>query len=176
MPGLVEAVDGSNGVFRLGTINDGDFLQVVTIAGNRILQGAPGGGAALTLRDFFHPNGGTWASQAAADQELNNGNGSRLLIDLASFTQFRLTAQVRIAGAAGADIRLRYSLNGGVAWTNLDGATGPELSIGSTGQKNTPWTAIDPVAIVAGDLIMNVWGKDGNGAASPTFTAVMQLR
>lgn len=98
------------------------------------------------------------------------GTQYRVNADLGGFTQFRWGVHVVVAGAAGADLRLQYSTDGGTAWTNLDGAAGPELVIDTVGTKVSAWTALPAGAQTA--VLLRIMGKDGNGTADPQFRNV----
>lgn len=112
----------------------------------------------------------TLTNMPLADTELPTTQ-YRIKCDLAGFTQFRVTFRVATAGATNSDLRFQYSLNDS-AFTNLDGTNGPEIAIGTTGQKDTGWVSLHTAARV-NDVYIRMMGKDGDGAADPVIRQVI---
>jgi hypothetical protein len=80
---------------------------------------------------------------------------------------------VQTAGVAGADVRFQGSVNGG-GFANLDGANGPEIAIGSTGEKDTGWITLAPAYRTDG-VSIRMMEKDGDGAADPILRQVILM-
>ena len=119
-----------------------------------------------------------WLNMPAAATELFGLTRHRIQLDLSGAVQFRVTVEVSAVGAAGSALRPRYSTNSGGAWTNLAGAgvtTGDSPGLATLGQRVGAWTDIDPLALK--DVLVSIWGVDGNGTADPRFANVsLQLR
>jgi hypothetical protein len=144
-------------------------------------------GSAFINAPMLNPDGGTWNAAAKlcipffsgtvtltnmtlADAELPATN-YRIKVDLSGFTQFRVTCRVSTAGAVNSDLRIQYSLNDS-AFTNLDGSAGPEIGIGTTGQKDTGWVTLHTAARV-NDVYLRMMGKDGDGALDPIVRQIL---
>ena len=95
----------------------------------------------------------------------------RLLLDLTGFTQYRATLRVATQGAVNSDLRFQGSTDD-VTFANLDGSTGPEIAIGSVGEKNTGWVTL-AAPYRTNNVRIRVMGKDGDGVADPVVRQVM---
>jgi hypothetical protein len=144
-------------------------------------------GSIFITAPMLNPDGGTWnvnpkvfipfysgtltlTNMTLADAELP-ATQYRIKLDLLGFTQFRVTFRVATAGATNSDLRFQYSLNDS-AFTNLDGSNGPEIAIGTTGQKDTGWVSLYTAARV-NDVYLRMMGKDGDGALDPIVRQII---
>jgi len=110
-----------------------------------------------------------YTNQPAGDQEWR-ATSYRVWADLGNVKEFRVICSVTLAGVAGSDIRVQYATSDGGAWTNLDGASGPELALDSTGTKKSSWTTL-PVGAKQ-DVILRSQCKDGDGVADPNIAGL----
>lgn len=113
----------------------------------------------------------TWTAMPSALTELGGGLGAgatRVQADLSNKAQARLVAMVTTAGATSAELRGRFSTNGGSTWAYLDNSSGPNVAINSTGLKSsTSW--VNLTAAAKTDVMIQVWGINGDGVTSPAF-------
>jgi hypothetical protein len=91
-------------------------------------------------------------------------------VDLLGFTMFRAVLNVATAGAVNSDVHFEGSLDG-TAFADLDGVTGPEIAIGTTGAKDTGWVAL-AAAYRADSIFIRMVEKDGDGVADPVLRQV----
>ena len=139
-------------------------------AGATGAAGAPGASAAtpetLTLlSDNFGSFGSpAWTDQPAGLTELFGTTVGRLKADLTSAAQVRLIVSVATGGAAGAAIRAQYSTDQS-SWNYLDGATGPSVTVNTTGLKVSAWVNVTGAA--KADVFIRVVGISGNGTRRP---------
>jgi hypothetical protein len=116
----------------------------------------------------------TWTNQPAA---LTETPQTRLSANLALYNEVRLSMNITVAGVSGALLRLQYTtdLSGATGWTYLNGGTGPEIAIGSTGIKTSPWATI--VTLARAEVLLRLVGINGNGNVDPAFAvSTVQLR
>lgn len=111
-----------------------------------------------------------WTNQPAGLTELFGTTVGRLKADLTSASQVRLIANVATAGAAGAAIRAQHSTDQS-SWNYLDGATGPSVSVGTTGLKVSAWVSVTGAA--KADVFIRVVGISGDGTTDPAFGNVL---
>jgi parallel beta-helix repeat protein len=117
----------------------------------------------------------TWTDMPAALTEFLGVTRHRVSYDLRRALQVRLMVNVATAGAADAKLRAQYSKDGGATWSYLDGATGPEVAIGTTGLKVSSWAYL-PTGAMA-EVLLRVVGLDGDGVADPAFNnLILQFR
>ena len=108
----------------------------------------------------------TLTNQAAADTELP-ATFYRVKVDLAGYTEFRVVAQAAVIGASGADLRLQGSTDNST-FGNLDGASGPEIDLTATGEKDSGWVSL-AAAYRADNIRLRMIGKQGNSTADPVI-------
>lgn len=87
---------------------------------------------------------------------------------VAKASRIRLVANVQRAGAAGAQLRAQYSLDG-AAWSSFNGANGPAVAIDAPGLIAGAWVAL---AAPLADVFVRVVGVGGDGIVDPEFGAV----
>lgn len=114
-----------------------------------------------------------WTSMPAALTEFRGLTIHRACAFLSSKTQAQLTANVTVAGAAGAGLRVQASLDNGANWRSLEAGAGvgPQVSISATGVIKGPPINID--AAVRKDVLLRVVGGGGNGTISPQFGTIL---
>lgn len=113
----------------------------------------------------------------AAQTELFGTTWARRRVDLSDVSEFRLTVNQSVAGAAGAFVRLRYSVDGGTNWADAEtGGPVADLDVGTgTGMKTGAWGSL--VEEARGDVLLRLDGQDGNGVADPSFRYIgIELR
>lgn len=113
-------------------------------------------------------------AQPNSEQPLANSLRSAVAVQTHGYTEARLTAIVMALSASvnSPRIYLQYSTDG-VNWTG-DG-TGGNISLSSTGAKETAWIALPAGAI--GNIYVRVAQNGGNGSANPALGNVtIQLR
>jgi hypothetical protein len=118
-----------------------------------------------------------WTAMPSALTEFRGLTLFRTFANLAGRTQAQLIANVQIAGAAGAGLRIEASLNGGSSFRALDVSpgTGPQVSIAATGTVKSASIALDP--LVRKEVLLRVVGGGGNGVLSPAFGLIsMRVR
>jgi hypothetical protein len=103
----------------------------------------------------------TWTNMPSA---LTGAAGVRTKVPLDGVRFGRLTADVLVAGTAGAVLIGQLSLDGS-AWTS-----GPQISLGSIGTKVSSFVAIG--AQFQTDTFFRIAGQGGDGAADPQFGLV----
>lgn len=119
---------------------------------------------------------GNWANMPAALTEFRNvaAAPTRSKADLSGFTQARVVVRLSTVGAAAAEIRGQYSTDE-VAWSYLDGASGPGASLAAVGTIASAWVDLEDNA--KADVFLRIIGINGNGNADPVFGAVsLQFR
>ena len=118
-----------------------------------------------------------WSNMPAAQTELFGTAWGRRRVDLSDVSEFRLTVNQSVAGAAGAFVRLRYSVDGGTNWADAEsGGAGADLDVGTgTGLKTGAWGVLEEAA--RGDVLLRLDGQAGNGTADPSFRYIgIELR
>lgn len=112
----------------------------------------------------------TWTNMPAAETEFLGNNRGRQKFVLTNASQYRLVVQQAVAGYAGADLNLQYSLNGSTFLPADTGGAG-EIDVGTgTVIKYGAWTDLVPEA--KGDVWLRLVGKDGDGIVDPQFRQV----
>ncbi len=108
-----------------------------------------------------------WSSQPSALTEYNGATRTRVKVDLAPYTQARLTCSISTVGASTAEYRVQYATDGDTqsAWAYLDGAAGPAVNISVAGGRASAFVPL--VAGARADVWLRVVGINGNGTASP---------
>jgi hypothetical protein len=96
---------------------------------------------------------------------------TRSRADLSNCTHYRIYVSQSVAGFAGADLNMQYSLDG-TTWVAADLVSGAgELDVGTgTGLKTGAWAALKDSA--KGDVYLRLVGKDGDGAVDPAWRQV----
>jgi hypothetical protein len=127
----------------------------------------------LTLQQAGGSAGGQWTNMPAAKANLF-GVGRQQTADLTNFTEARLAVCVDAAGAAGAQLAVQYSTDGGSTWKYLDdtadgaiGSATPKVSIASSGVAVSAWMTL--AAAARADVRLRVVGDTGDGAVDPSF-------
>lgn len=178
--------DISRAILFINATTGGQVIEVEQTSGTNFP--VPAGGAVLLLSTtqaltlpprgvvtvpFLGASTG-WLDMPAALTQLG-GVAIRVPMDLSGFSQARIIAEVETAGAAGADLRGYYATTSGGSYAALDGGTGPEIAIGTTGFKESSWATI--AAAARGEVYLQVYGIDGDGAVDPVFNSVaLQFR
>jgi hypothetical protein len=119
----------------------------------------------------------TWTDMPAELTEFNASPRYRTVYDLSKFFQARLMCYIPsgAAGAPDAKLRAQYSPDGGTTWYYLDDATGPEIAIGTSGRKQSPWVFLASEA--QAEVLLRIVGLDGDGTTDPQFQQlVLQFR
>jgi len=112
----------------------------------------------------------TWVAMPSSLTEFLGGVLYRQSIGLAGFTRFRLAGLILTAGLSGSFLRLRYSTNGGGAWTDC-GTSAGDLSLTATGAIFGAWENL--VAGAKADVILSVFGDDGDGIVAPVLGSLV---
>lgn len=139
---------------------------------------ASGGGGGTTITDttdrvpfLAASTAVAWTNMPLAEQEFLGNQNRRLPYLGTGKTEIRLTVGGAVVGAAAAVLRLKYSTNGGGAFTAV---TSSDVSIAAIGTAVQPitsgWVTLPVGARVDG--ILSVFGQGGDGVADPTFTLV----
>ena len=89
--------------------------------------------------------------------------------ELTNATQARLLVGVDKAGFGGSALRAQYSTDQS-SWFHLDGSTGPEVAIDSTGLQVSSWITL--TAGAQADVFLRVVGVGGNGSRDPRFSNI----
>jgi hypothetical protein len=114
-----------------------------------------------------HPTSNTvWTNMPAALTEfIASALTSRRKVDLRNVTHYRIICNQGVAGFAGSDLNLQYSLNGST-FAAADTANAGELDVGTgTGAKQGAWAALADGAKT--DVWIRLVGKDGDGIVDP---------
>lgn len=111
-----------------------------------------------------------WTNMPAAVTEFISVY-ARQRADLSNCTTYRIAVSQSVAGKAGADLNLQYSLDG-TTWVAADSVSGAgELDVGTgTGFKTGSWAALKDAA--KGDVYLRLVGKDGDGIVDPAWRQV----
>lgn len=123
--------------------------------------------AAPTRMSFVADTPATWAAMPAADTEFNAAY--RQPMGLAGFSRFRVVANLTTPGFAGSYVRLKYSTDGGGAWSACATAAG-NMPLVTGGAVFGPWASF--VVGAKADVLLSIFGADGNGAVGPVFGAL----
>ena len=106
----------------------------------------------------------------------------RQIADLRGYSQFRIKCGIATAGVANSNIGFEYATTLTGQYKGLDNGTDdtqstvtiPDLSV--TGENHTAWTDLHSGAIAA-NIFLKPMGKDGDGAADPSFTyLILEVR
>jgi len=138
------------------------------------LQLAAGGALNRPFSVAFHANSSATFSHnsfPAALTAIGSNNRSYTKIDLSDYTQARLIVNKQgTAGNAGSKLVMRYYTNTSFTASNflVMGATEIAVPVDTVNAVlDSGW--IDLVAGARGDVFVNIFGIDGDGAASPAF-------
>lgn len=113
--------------------------------------------------------GPVWAAMPLAATEFLGNAAARFATNAALYTQFRLVANVAVAGAAAAVLRLRY--HDGSGWVNAqDSGTTGDVSIAATGLTIGTWVTLATGA--RQDRTFTLYGVGGDGIAAPALNSV----
>ena len=155
---LVWTLPDADGTSGQAILTDGSG----TLAFGDVSSGG-GGGAVTMLADALQVE---WTDQPAALTELFGTTEHRTKIDLTSASTVRLVARVITEGASGAVLRAQYSTDEST-WDYLDGSTGPEVAIDSTGTIAS--VVVNLASGAKDDVFLRIVGVDGDGAADPVL-------
>ncbi len=111
-----------------------------------------------------------WTNQPAALTEFLGQTTKRTKVDLSNFSQVRIVALIKTAGAPTAIISVQYSKDL-VSWNFLDGSSGPSLSLNTAGVRNSPLFEIDQNA--REDVFIRIVGQNGDNFGDPAFSTIM---
>lgn len=114
---------------------------------------------------------GVWTNMPLALTEMFGDTRLRTAMDLTNFTEFRVVANLTVAGAAGAVIYPRFDAGAGFLEMGA-GALG-RLTIDSTGVLTGNWATMDTNG--KADVELQMVGSGGDGAADPAF-GIIQLQ
>lgn len=111
----------------------------------------------------------TWTNMPAAETEFLADTGyHRSFFPFQNVNQIKMViARVGGAGAAGAKIKLQYSLDN-ITFVDLI-----SLDVATTGVKSSSWTNVPMVART--DVYLRLVGIDGDGVADPTFGNIILI-
>lgn len=121
--------------------------------------------------------GGTiiWTNQPSGEQEFRNEVGARRKKrSLRRFSEVKFEVGVNGAGATGAILYPKYSLDGGTTWKKLDRTaqglegTGHHVSITAVGFFESSFLALPEEARTSG-VLLALFGSGGDGAADPAI-------
>lgn len=112
-----------------------------------------------------------WAAMPNALTEFRGLSVFRAGVSMLKVEQVRLVVNVIVAGSANAKLATQWSTGAAFAYFDT-GASGPQVSIASTGFKVSPWTDV-PLGARLDGVAVRVVGLDGNGIASPSFGQVL---
>jgi hypothetical protein len=107
-----------------------------------------------------------WANQPAALTEFLGSVNYRRFLDLSNAAQARIVVRVATAGAAGSQLRLQYSTDGGTNWADA----GPSVGIATAGLGAGTWSNL--VAGAKADAQFRIAGSGGDGVVNPSFYLV----
>lgn len=118
-----------------------------------------------------HPSSSvTWTNMPAAVTEFLGAATDRQKLDLSNSTEYRIVVYQQVAGLAGADLNVQYSLDGS-SFSAADTTGAGELDVGTgTGIKYGSWATL--VAGATDDVWIRVVGKQGDGVVDPQFRQV----
>jgi hypothetical protein len=109
-----------------------------------------------------------WTDMPAAQTEFFLARTNmRHQIDLTGASQARITTQLNVAGASGAELRLQYSTDNGSTWNNAAASGNISVSVDAAGQRVGAWASL--AAGAKADVLIRLVGINGNGAADPEF-------
>jgi hypothetical protein len=91
--------------------------------------------------------------------------------DLSNATEFRLSARVAVAGAAGAKLRVMCFISGGPIQDFADTPGTGDVAINVVGTAKGVWAPIDATARIE-DCIVTIQGLGGDATADPQFGIV----
>lgn len=118
----------------------------------------------------FLPGTTTLSNLPLADTELP-ATQYRLLLDLITFTQVRVTMRVSVAGTTDSILRFQYALTDGGEYIDIsDSYIG--TAINTIGEKDSGWVDLNLGARV-NDVRIRMMGKGGNGVTDPVIRQVV---
>lgn len=140
---------------------------------NRRTNQAVSGASARAFYPTNVASTSTWATLTAVLQDNPGGTGAYAIADLQSAKYVRVSGYVTtVDAAAGAELRVQYSLDGGSTWAYFDATagTGKSITTGTTFAPG-PWHLV-PEAAKRPAVVLRVVGFGGTGAASPIIKNV----
>lgn len=172
MPGRMPATAGTTPIH-------GCFLQYNSATSRCELQPFGNLNAGIGIQNLPLLSAGnplTWLLQPLAVTELLGNQAGRLQSDLSAMLTGRLIANVTIAGAANAALKVQYSLNAGTAWTDLfQGNAGATAAVGvgvaTVGTRVGGWKFLNVTALT--DVLLRAVGLGGNGVTGPAFGSII---
>lgn len=125
----------------------------------------------LTFLAFTDSGGGgsTWAGiNATLSEMFNIEYRNRIKMDLTNTLRYRILSNIVRNGYSGGYIKLRYSVDDGATWADLD-TTPLTASLAARGYVTTEWA--DIVNEARGDVLLSFFGLNTgtNGSASPVL-------
>lgn len=111
----------------------------------------------------------SWTDMPASLTQLYGTTGDRFAVrlDLTTMRQVRFSFQVGVAGASGANLRLRYAADFNT-YVTLNATITTFGTV--TGNYSSGW--VDLEAGAKTDVHVQVWGQGGDGVADPRFTYI----
>jgi len=147
----------------------------LTPSGNNITIAATGGGGAGVPSNVLVVSPGSTSFSWAVPATVTEFNGLtiyRAQHDLTNATQARLVLIVDNGVSTPLSLptlAVQYSLNHGLAWSYLDGGTGPSVGW-ATGESHSGWVTITGAALT--DALLRVVASGGNGSTSVSFGSI----
>lgn len=157
----------------------GGVSKRVTAQALADLAGVASGTAQLSVTFAAPAAIAAWSNQPAALAHFHTASQAAVfsratLIDLASYTECRLTAIVSTAGAAAARLIVRYagSLVDAGAYLQIGDITDVAVSIAAAGLYSSGWVDLAAGAR-ADNRVIALLGDGGDGVADPAVNLVM---
>lgn len=154
-------------------IVDPNFRQIwIEVERNSsIVDGSTSSVISNEITFHSHPSSSvTWTNMPAAVTEFLGAATARFKVDLSGVEQFRIVVLQQVAGFAGADLNLQYSLNNSTFQAADTGGAG-ELDVGTgTGVKVGAWASL--VDAARQDVWLRLVGKQGDGVVDPQWRQV----
>jgi len=147
----------------------------LTPSGNTLTIATTGGGGVSVPSNVLVISPGATSFSWAVPVTVTEFNGLtiyRAQHDLTNATRARLVVIVDIGVSAPLSLptlAVQYSLNHGVAWSYLDGGTGPSVGW-ATGESHSGWVTITGAALT--DVLLRVVASGGNGSTSVSFASI----
>lgn len=153
---LVQAKQGVLHATQSAVADDGSATTISADEWNAAHTAPP-----MTLHVLGGAGTAVWTSQPASLTEFLGVTYYRTKVDLTNVTQVQLVVPVAVVGGASAEIRVQYTtdLTGASGWAYLDGATGPAVTIASTGVRASGWVTVTAAAQAA--VLIRVIGING---------------
>lgn len=158
-------------VTNLGDGADGLGLKALHDDGTWKVPAGGGGGNSTAPAEVAVVTGLSaslcWIDMPSPLTEFYNTTRYRFAFDTTRATQYRLTANISVAGASSATLDLQYSDDGGVTWHACGDGSGALALSPTTGYVSSAWCDLVPAA--CSDVLFRLVGQNGNGTADPTF-------